>query len=295
MSCYNSGRYGLSERTRLSILFGTVGAPANTPRTGSTAAIEYLAQSGLGALEIAWVRSVQISEAGCERIHQSAVQNKIALSVHAPYYINLNSRTDGLKKKSDARLIAAASKGALAGATDIIFHPGSYHGQPVDEVRRRASANLREITEHLHEQGVDVTLRPETMGKQAMYGSLEDVVALSAALAGVAPAIDVAHLHARPGDGSFNSYDEFAAMLEYIRAELGAEALASMHFHLSGIEYGPADEIRHLALEESDLNWRDFLQACIDYEVSGRILTESPLFEQDTLLVKQTYLANIEA
>jgi deoxyribonuclease-4 len=210
-------------------------------------------------------------------------------SVHAPYYINLNSQTAEKMAASDERLLAAARKGSLAGAMDIIFHPGSYHGQPPEQVYQRAKEKLVELTGILRKEGVRVTLRPETMGKGAMFGSLEEVVRLSKEIDGVAPCIDVAHLHARPGDGSFNSYEEFAAMFRLVKKELGSAGLKSMHFHVSGIEYSAAGEQNHLMLDESDLDWRAFVQACVDFKVAGTVVTESPTQEDDALKLQAYY------
>ncbi len=273
----------------MSLRFGTVGAPQGTPQTGTTAAIEHIRHLGLDAFEIAWVRSVSARDESCLAMRQAAHDQDVVLSVHAPYFINLNSQTAEKMRASDARLLAAARKGYLAGARDIVFHPGSYHGQPPEQVYRRVREKLAELIATLHGEGVEVTLRPETMGKSAMFGTLEEVVRLSKEVQGVAPCIDVAHLHARTGDGRFNSYDEFAAMFRLVRDELGEEALHHMHFHISGIEYSPAGERNHLMLEESDLNWRAFLQACVDFGVEGVVVTESPTQEDDALLLKAAY------
>ncbi len=273
----------------MSLRFGTVGAPQGTPQTGTTAAIEYIRALGLSAFEIAWVRSVSAKDESCLAMREAARQHNVVLSVHAPYFINLNSQTADKMKASDARLLAAARKGYLAGARDIVFHPGSYHGQAPEQVYQRVREKLTELIAILRGEGVEVTLRPETMGKGAMFGTLEEVVRLSKEVPGVAPCIDIAHLHARTGDGRFNSYDEFAAMLRLVRDELGEGALHHMHFHISGIEYSLAGERNHLMLEESDLNWRAFLQACVDFGVEGVIVTESPTQEDDALLLQSAY------
>jgi len=274
---------------------GTVGSPAGTPRPGTDSAIRYIRELGLDALEIAWVRSVRVTDETCALINRTGVEEDVALSVHAPYFINLNSQTPEKMQASDERLLAAARRGCLSGASDIIFHPGSYHAQPPKEVYLRARDKLEEITALLREEGFEVNLRPETMGKGAMFGTLEEVVQLSKEIDGVEPCIDIAHLHARTGDGSFNSYDEFADMFRLVRDELGGRGLKTMHFHLSGIEYTQAGERHHLMLEESDLDWRAFLQACVDFEVEGRILVESPNQEEDALLVQAAYREMVEA
>lgn len=273
----------------MNLRFGTVGAPQGTPKSGTTAAIEYIRELGLDAFEIAWVRSVRVSDEACLEMKEHAARHDVRLSVHAPYFINLNSQTAEKMMASDERLLAAARKGYLAGAADIIFHPGSYHGQLPERVYQRAREKLTELQGILRDEGVEVTLRPETMGKGAMFGSLEEVVRLSKEVEGVAPCIDVAHLHARRGDGGFNSYGEFAEMFQLIGRELGPAGLKSMHFHISGIEYTEAGERNHLMLENSDLDWRAFLQACIDFDVQGVIVCESPTQEDDALLIQATF------
>lgn len=273
----------------MTIRFGTVGSPSGTPKSGTDEAIKYIKELGMGALELGWVRSVRVKDETCAEYKAIAEEHDVKLSVHAPYYINLNSQTDDLMRKSDERLLQAARKGYLAGATDIIFHPGSYHEQPPEEVYERAKEKLIELVGILRGEGVEATLRPESMGKGAMFGSLEEVVRLSKEIDGVEPCLDIAHLHARPGDGSFNTYDEFAGMFKLVKQELGEHGLKTMHFHLSGIEYTEAGEQNHLMLEESDLNWRDFVRACADFGVEGTIVTESPTQEDDALLVQRTY------
>jgi deoxyribonuclease-4 len=134
-----------------------------------------------------------------------------------------------------------------------------------------------------------VTLRPETMGKSAMLGSLDDTIKMSQALKGVNPCLDVAHLHARAGDGSINSYDEWANILEDYGNALGDSALKDLHIHISGIEYGDKGEKEHLPLEESDLDFKAVFRALNEFECQGRILCESPILEEDALLCKNTW------
>jgi len=272
--------------------FGTVGSPKSTPTGGTPAAVQTIRNLGMNALEIAWVQSVRVKDETCELIRSTAANLDVRLSVHAPYYINLNSQTDELMVKSDARLLAAARKGFLAGATDIIFHPGSYHNQPPEEVYARAKKKLIEIVAILRGEGNTVQLRPETMGKGAMFGSLEETVQLSKEIDGIAPCIDIAHLHARTGNGAFNSYEEFTDMFRLVEKELGRErGLHQMHFHISGIEYSAKGERNHVPLQESDLHWQDFLRACVDFGVKGTIVAESPNIEEDAGLLQSTYLA----
>jgi deoxyribonuclease-4 len=276
------------------IRFGTVGSPQTTPTSGTPAAIEHTRLLGLDHLEIAWVQSVRVSDATCAEIQATAAQFHVTLSIHAPYYINLNSQTADLMQKSDERLLTAARKGFLAGARDIIFHPGSYHDQPPDQVYERAKKKLLEIRQMLDDEGVDTTLRPETMGKSAMFGSLDEIIQLSQDIPGVLPCIDFAHLHARTG--ALNSYEEFASILESVKAGLGRAGLESLHAHLSGIAYTAKGEKQHLPLNEADLRYRELLQALVDYEVKGTVAVEAPepFHVADALTLQATYRRLLE-
>jgi deoxyribonuclease-4 len=268
----------------LSFQFGTVGSPLATPKKpgGSVGAIQFSKSLGLDALELGWVRAVRVSVETCAAIKQAGSEQAVSLSVHAPYFINLNA--DEVEwPKSRQRLMDAAHYGDLAGATDIIFHPGSYFGNDPLAVLKVAIPRLGGCVDELRAAGNPVTLRPETMGKSAMLGSLGDTLAMSEAIAGVEPCLDFAHLHARPGDGTVNTYDEWLGYLELYAKTLGDEALKRLHIHLSGIEYGPKGEKNHLKLEEADLDLDALLRALNYFGCAGRILCESPIMEDDAL------------
>ncbi|HKG55034.1 MAG TPA: TIM barrel protein [Anaerolineales bacterium] len=275
----------------LSFQFGTVGSPTGTPKKpgGSVGAIEFSKSIGLNTLELGWVQSVRVTEVTCAAIKQKAQEQDVSLSVHAPYFINLNG-TDEEWPKSRKRLMDAAICGNLAGATDIIFHPGSYFGNDPKEVLKLAIPRLQGCLDELRKAGNPVTLRPETMGKSAMLGSFEDTLEMSKAIDGVEPCIDFAHLHARPGDGTMNSYDEWSTLLKTYQKALGKKALKHLHIHLSGIEYGPKGEKNHLPVAESDLKLNFLFKALNEFGCKGRILCESPIMEEDALSMKKAWM-----
>lgn len=276
---------------RPSFHFGTVGSPRSTPKKpgGSVGAILHLADQDLTAYEIGWVRSIRVSEETCAKINQTAKEAGVHLSVHGPYYINLNADHEEWPR-SRKRLMDAARYGNLAGATDIVFHPGSYFGGPPEKALEVALDRLRGCVEELRFAGITVTLRPETMGKEAMLGSLEDTLILSQEIEGVEPCLDFAHLHARPGDGSMNSYAEWRELLVKYREKLGTDGLQRLHCHLSGIEYGPKGERNHLMLADSDFDLEGLLQALAELGCRGRILCESPQdMDVDAQFIKTTW------
>jgi len=274
----------------LSFRFGTVGSPLSTPKKpgGTIGGIIRLAELGLDALESGGVRSVRVSEKTCQAILETANDQDVVISVHAPYFINLNA--DEVEwPKSRQRLMDAAYFGNLAGATDIIFHPGSYFGEEPQDVLPLAIDRLEGCLAELRADGNPVTLRPETMGKGAMLGSLKDTLEMSLAVPGVQPCLDFAHLHARPGDGSMNTYDEWARLIENYGNALGDGTLRNLHIHLSGIEYSEKGEQNHLPLGEADLDLDAILRVLSDYNCSGRILCESPILEEDALKIKEAW------
>jgi deoxyribonuclease-4 len=270
--------------------FGTVGSPISTLKKpgGSVGAILRLKELGLDALELGWVWAVRVSEETCAAIQAAGSEKDVFLSIHAPYFINLNA-TDEEWVNSRKRLMDAAVYGSLAGATDIIFHPGSYFGKQPEVVLPIAIQRLQGCLEELRSMGNMVTLRPETMGKSALLGSLDDTLIIAKTLPGVEPCIDFAHLHARPGDGSVNTYDEFSHILEVYGKTLGEKSLTHLHIHLSGIQYGEKGEREHLPLKESDLNLDDLFKSLKAFYCHGRILCESPIMEDDALYMKELW------
>lgn len=104
------------------------------------------------------------------------------------------------------------------------------------------------------------------MGGLAEIGSLEEVIDMVDGIDNASIAIDFAHLYAR-SLGKFNTYEKFSEALELIEKRLGNEALKNMHIHMSGMEYGPRGERKHLNLHESEFRWEGALRALRDFNV----------------------------
>jgi deoxyribonuclease IV len=130
-------------------------------------------------------------------------------------------------------------------------------------------------------------LRPETTGKSSQFGSLTELLEMSAEIEGIMPCYDFAHLHARGGE--LNSYKEFCGILDMIEEYLGREGLDNMHIHVSGIEYSLKGEKNHLILQESDLDYEGLVKAWKDYDIKGTVICESPNLEGDALLLQDLY------
>jgi deoxyribonuclease-4 len=152
-----------------------------------------------------------------------------------------------------------------------------------------ATVRLREVADTVLKEKLAVTLRPETMGKSASLGTLDDAISWSKEFENVLPCVDFAHLHARAGDGTFNSYAEFTEALNKIKAGLGERGIKSMHIHFSGIAYTAKGEKNHLNLADADIKYKDLFKALADMGVSGRVLSETPNMEEDAVLMQNTF------
>jgi deoxyribonuclease IV len=275
----------------LPVRFGTVGTPLSAPKNGGSAGgVARIREMNLSALELAWVRgTTNVSVEACHKIRAAAEANDVALSVHATYFFNLNSETEEMWQAGRERLMQACRLGAAAGATDIIFHPGSYMKRQAAEAIRVSTERLAGIADQVRREKLAVTLRPETMGKAALMGSLEECIGWSKQIEGVLPCVDFAHLHSRPGDGSFNTYAEFVAALKLVKDELGDAALKRMHIHFSGIEYTAKGEKRHLNLDEADVDYAALFRAFASMGIAGRVLSETPNMEEGAVVMQNTF------
>jgi deoxyribonuclease-4 len=271
-------------------LFGTVGSPLSSPKNpgGTIAGIQRTAELGLSCMEIGWVHSVAIREDTCLKIKDISSKYTIPISIHAPYYINLNADEDEWPKSRE-RLLQAARLGYLAGATDVVFHPGSYMKKTPDQALATAMIRLMECREMLDEENNPVFLRPETMGKQGQLGTFSEVISLSMAVSGVLPCLDAAHVYARTGDGSLNDRKTWEILISEYAMHLGDRSLKSLHIHVSGIQFSAKGEVKHLPGRESGFRYDCLFSVLKSLNCSGRILCESPLMEEDGLFLRDAF------
>ncbi len=269
------------------LLFGTGGTPRSAKPGTTISGIERIKELGLGCMEVEFVQGVKMGEASARQVAQTATRAGIKLSAHAPYYINFNAHEPEKIKASQERLLQTARIAALCGAQSVVFHTAFYLGDPPQQVYGIVKKYLEEVMLQLRRENNRVRIRPEVMGKGSEFGTIEEILDLCTELEGLAPCIDVAHWHARAG--TFNSYQEFASVLQQIKERLGRAALDDMHIHFSGIKYGGKGEIKHLNLKESDFQYVELLRAFVDYEIKGLVICESPNLEEDAQLLQETY------
>ncbi|RLE72436.1 MAG: hypothetical protein DRJ37_02885 [Thermoprotei archaeon] len=271
------------------LYFGPAGIPLSVKKRSTVEGIKRVRELGLNAMELEFVRSINISEGKAPEVKETAKEYGVLLTCHGQYYINLNSKDEAKVRASVERILKAAKIAYLSGAWSLTFHAAYYMDSEPQVVYKRVKNLLKDIVKKLKDQGIEIWIRPETTGKPTQFGTLEELIKLSQEIEYVLPTIDFAHIHAREG-GNYNTYNEFVEILVKLEEGLGRTVLNNMHIHVSGIEYGPKGELRHVNLKESDFNYKDLLKALKDFRVRGVIICESPNLEEDAMLLKHTYL-----
>ena len=275
------------------LLFGTGGTPHSAKAKSTIAGIERIAELGLGCMEIEFVQGVKMGEASARLVAETATREGVRLSAHAPYFINFNAHEPEKIRASQDRLLQTARIASLCNAESVVFHAAFYLGDSPDKAYDTVKKYLAETLNRLRRENNRVWIRPEIAGKLSGFGSLEEILDLCTELERVAPCLDFAHWHARTE--GFNSYQEFASILQQVKERLGKAALDNMHIHISGIAYGKKGEIKHLNLKESDFRYTELLKALKDYDIKGLVICESPDLEEDALLLQETYNTLLKA
>ncbi len=267
------------------LLFGTAGTPLSSNGSDSLSGIKRVHELGLGCMEIEFVRGVKMKDETARKVNILAKDLDIKLSVHAPYYINLNGEGETRLKSRD-RILDSARIGGICGARSVVVHAGFIQKDKREAAYEKIKKELIHIREQMISEGLSIALRIETMGRISQFGTLDEVLAITE-IAGVLPCIDFSHLHAVAGKN--NSLEEFTQILGRIENKLGLEGLSDMHIHVSGIEYSRKGEKRHLELEQSDFNFRELTAAFSDFNIRGIVICESPNLEVDALKLKNEY------
>lgn len=269
--------------------FVTAGQPICNGSAGYEKAFEILENLKLDGMELEFVHGVRMSPPNQKLVKEISAEKNMVLTAHGPYYINLNSKEEDKIEASIKRVLDTARMGKELGAYSVTYHAAFYMGMQPDEVYKKVEKSMEEICSSLDEEGNDIWVRPETTGKPTQWGNLEEIVKLSKDFKQVLPCVDFSHLHART-NGLYNTYDEFCRIFETIGAEIGSYALENFHAHIAGIEYGEKGEKKHLMLKESDMNYKDLMKAFKKFDVKGVVVCESPIMEEDAVLLKEYYL-----
>jgi deoxyribonuclease-4 len=152
-------------------------------------------------MEMEWVQSVPKNPDHVAEVGALARSLSFALTVHASYFINLNSDDTDKLAASKKRIIDALSMAQIAGAVSVCVHAAFYGArkdQALDSVRRATD----DILKYKQTLFPTVNLAYETMGKHTQFGTLDEVLTVSKEF-DIYPCVDVSHMHAR-ANGAMN-------------------------------------------------------------------------------------------
>ena len=235
------------------MLFGPAGNSDRFYEEGNKSTLQafgWLENMGLTAFEYPFGRGVSISRETAEKIAAKAREHHIAVSAHAPYFINL-ANPDPEKRENSFRYILDAARAVTwLGGQRVVVHVGAVMKLDRAEALKNCAEGLREAYRRLDDAGfAHVHICPETMGKYSQIGDLRETVDFCLLDERLIPCVDFAHLHALTG-GGLRGAEDFAKVLDTVEAVLGVDRARKMHMHFSTIEYTPAGEKMHRTFAE---------------------------------------------
>lgn len=236
----------------MEIKFGPAGNAQSFAEAGFKATVDaprWLHDMGLNAYEYQCGRGVNIGEETARKIAAQAALHDIAMSLHAPYYINLSNRDEERVQKNIGYVLASCQAATWLGADRIVVHTGGVGKQSRTKAFENTKENVRDILNAVEQAGYTTTICLETMGKQSVIGSAEEIFELVALDDRLLPCIDFGHLNARTC-GKCSTEEEFAQVLNLMENTIGTERARVFHSHFSHIEYGPKGEVRHLTFAD---------------------------------------------
>lgn len=217
---------------------------------------------GLKACEIPLTYGVYIKKdihnAEIKEIRDSAKKFGIELSIHAPYWVNLNSKEKEKVEASKKRILDSCEVGDLLGVKRVVFHAGFYGKMEKEEAFENIKKGILEMMEIIKKNKWDVELCPEVMGKKNVFGSISEIARLVDET-GCGFCIDFAHILARYGKHEFDLVKKIFKQKHW-------------HCHFSGIVYGEKGEKKHKATEIED--WEGLLKELKGFDKEIVIINE---------------------
>ncbi|MCD7947754.1 MAG: TIM barrel protein [Oscillospiraceae bacterium] len=236
-------------------MFGPAGNAASfsAAHKSSLEAPRWLHEMGLTCYEYQCGKGVNIKEETAREMGARARQWQIALSLHAPYFINLANPDPASLEKTTGYILAACQAADWMGATRVIVHTGALMKRTRAEAMAIAVPSLRSVLAACDAAGFGhIALCPETMGKINQLGDLEEVLALCTIDARLVPCVDFGHLYARTL-GELSGEQAMRHILGRMEAVLGEARAAHFHSHFSKIQFTPnGGEKMHLTFDQDE-------------------------------------------
>ena len=234
----------------------------------------------LNSMEVQFVRGLYVmNDEEAFFMKEYSQENDVELHVHAPYYINLAGDDE-----VDLSIEKAMSSALLAdkmGAKTVVIHPGYYGEQSESETLDSIVKNTKVLNDLMLEESFNVKLGLETMGKQKVFGTLDEIITVCEKVPGVLPVIDIGHIHAR-GNGCLKEQEDF----EKIFDKLSVLDLDHYLIHVTGVLYEDGNEQYHLPVKKGDMPIGPFIDTILDHNYNVTLISESPLLEHDAVYLR---------
>lgn len=260
--------------------FGPSGHDETFAFDGNSATIQmpaWLRGKGLDLFEYSFGRGVRITSETAEAIGNEADKYGIEISVHAPYFINFASVEQEKADNSINYLTSSLKALRHFHGKRCVFHPGAEGKQPRNEAFARTLDNFSRALDVIREEGLeDLIVCPETMGKQAQIGTVDEVIKLCQLADNVYPCIDFGHVNSLWG-GALKTSDDFQRIIDAMFDGLGEEKTKNMHVHFSKIMYGAKGEIKHLTFADTVYGpeFEPFCEVIVKNNLTPHVLSES--------------------
>lgn len=253
---------------------------------------KFVRDMGLDCFEYSFGRGVRMSEAKAISIGEAFAAQSVEISVHAPYYINFANPSDESAAKSYNYVLDSARVLKLMGGKRCVFHSATQGKLDREEAVALTEERLKVLRDYIYLNGLqDLYFCPETMGKLAQIGTLEEIVRFCKIDPIYLPAVDFGHLNARE-QGSLKTVDDYRSRLEYMIGELGYERVKYFHIHFSKIQYSSKGEVRHLTFAD-DVYGPEFEPLAValkQLKLEPYVVSESAGTQaEDALAMKQMY------
>lgn len=231
----------------------------------------------LDCFEYSFGRGVNLSEQKAIEIGEAFKSAGIEISVHCPYYINFAGLDEEKVENSFGYVLSSLKAGRLMGAKRAVFHPGALGKQQREDAVKLTEKRLEILANRIQEQGfADMIICPETMGKSAQIGRVDEIANFCNIAPFFYPCVDFGHVNSLY-QGSLKSSQDFLDVFKVFESVCGFEKLNNMHVHFSKIMYSNKGEIKHLTFDDEIYGPRheDFLTAVKQKNIEPYIISES--------------------
>ena len=278
----------------MSATFGPAGNAESFPYKSSVDAPRWLGELGLDCYEYQCGKGVRVKEDTAVALGRKAQEHGVALSLHAPYFINLANPDPESQEKTIGYITSSCLVADQMGATRVVIHSGALMKRTREEAMNIALPFLKEIVAVCQDQGFGhITLCPETMGKINQLGDLDEVLRLCQVHESLIPCVDFGHLYAR-SLGKDEGAEAVERMLSRMESELGTDRASRFHSHFSHIEFTPnGGEKCHRTFDDDGgygPAWEPLAQAVAERGWSPTFICESAGTQaEDALTMKRIY------